>query len=317
MNYIIFDLEWNQCPQGKEKEQPLLPFEIIEIGAVKTDETHEILDTFHEVIRPQVYTRLHYLTREIVSLREDEIRNGRTFPEAAADFFAFCGPDARFCTFGSSDLFELQRNLAWHHLTNPFPFPLFYYDIQKIFSIFYEDRKTRRSLESVVDYLHIQKQETFHSAFSDALYTAQIMQHLTEEAVSKNFSVDYYRTPLNRKQEISITYETYSKFISRPFPNREELLKDRVVTSTTCYLCNKKARRRVQWFASGSHNYLCLSYCEQHGWLKGKIRLRHHTDGTCYAVKTLRLIPTEEAYVIHEKQENLRLRRKMRRNFHD
>ena len=35
MNYIVFDLEWNQSPNGKERENPRLPFEIIEIGAVK------------------------------------------------------------------------------------------------------------------------------------------------------------------------------------------------------------------------------------------------------------------------------------------
>lgn len=34
MNYIVFDLEWNQCPYGKDKENQR-PFEIIEIGAVK------------------------------------------------------------------------------------------------------------------------------------------------------------------------------------------------------------------------------------------------------------------------------------------
>ena len=38
MNYIVFDLEWNQCPYGKERENRRLPFEILEIGAVKLDE---------------------------------------------------------------------------------------------------------------------------------------------------------------------------------------------------------------------------------------------------------------------------------------
>ena len=42
MNYIVFDLEWNQCPYGKEKENKKLPFEIIEIGAVKLDENRNI-----------------------------------------------------------------------------------------------------------------------------------------------------------------------------------------------------------------------------------------------------------------------------------
>ena len=35
MNYIVFDLEWNQCPYGKGQENERIPFEIIEIGAVK------------------------------------------------------------------------------------------------------------------------------------------------------------------------------------------------------------------------------------------------------------------------------------------
>lgn len=45
MNYIVFDLEWNQCPDGKEKEIKDMPFEIIEIGAVKLDSQRRVIDT--------------------------------------------------------------------------------------------------------------------------------------------------------------------------------------------------------------------------------------------------------------------------------
>ena len=38
MNYIVFDLEWNQNPAGKKSRNDRLPFEIIEIGAVKVNE---------------------------------------------------------------------------------------------------------------------------------------------------------------------------------------------------------------------------------------------------------------------------------------
>lgn len=37
MDYIVFDLEWNQSPEGKKGSDKKLPFEIIEIGAVKLD----------------------------------------------------------------------------------------------------------------------------------------------------------------------------------------------------------------------------------------------------------------------------------------
>ena len=32
MNYIVFDLEWNQSPGGRYRENPKLPFEILQAG---------------------------------------------------------------------------------------------------------------------------------------------------------------------------------------------------------------------------------------------------------------------------------------------
>ena len=90
MNYIVFDLEWNQCPEGKGSENPELPFEIIEIGAVKMNESGEILDTFHQFVRPNVYKWLHYRTREVIGLTARDLRDGMPFPEAARDFLRFC-----------------------------------------------------------------------------------------------------------------------------------------------------------------------------------------------------------------------------------
>ena len=40
-NFIVFDLEWNQNPGGKEASVERLPFEIFEIGAVKLNEERE------------------------------------------------------------------------------------------------------------------------------------------------------------------------------------------------------------------------------------------------------------------------------------
>ena len=66
MNYIVFDLEWKQCPYGKERENRRLPLEILEIGAVKLDENRKIVHSFQEVIKPSVYKKLNFRTREIL-----------------------------------------------------------------------------------------------------------------------------------------------------------------------------------------------------------------------------------------------------------
>lgn len=51
MNYIILDLEWNQCPSGKKNENKDLKFEIIEIGAVKVDDNRQYVSEFSSYLR--------------------------------------------------------------------------------------------------------------------------------------------------------------------------------------------------------------------------------------------------------------------------
>ena len=63
MDYVIVDFEWNQSPYGKGTGKKKLPFEIIEIGAVKLDENRNIIDTFDAVIQPKVYKKLHHMTQ--------------------------------------------------------------------------------------------------------------------------------------------------------------------------------------------------------------------------------------------------------------
>lgn len=60
MNYIVFDLEWNQSPGGKRWSNSRLPFEIIEIGAVKLNEKKEIVDSFHKwfLQKPRLWTEV-------------------------------------------------------------------------------------------------------------------------------------------------------------------------------------------------------------------------------------------------------------------
>ena len=59
MNYIVLDLEWNQCPSGKRREDPSLPFEIIEIGAVRMDEGFCRQDEFHALSCTRPFITVH------------------------------------------------------------------------------------------------------------------------------------------------------------------------------------------------------------------------------------------------------------------
>ncbi len=296
-----------------------MPFEIIEIGAVKLDSSSREEDTFHETIRPVLYRKLHYMTRSVIHMTETDFEGKRTFPSVFADFLRWCGDSPVFCTWGPGDLAELQKNVRWHmdqgNLTGnwPFPFPFFYRDIQKVFSYVHEDGKKRRSLEWAVEYLHIEKKEDFHDAFSDACYTARIFQQLPMDAIKRYTSIDTYHTPSRRSEEIHVRYGNYTKFISKSFADRESVMKDRVVTSTKCLFCGQKIRKTIRWFSDNGRNYLCIAQCPEHGLFRSKIRMRQNADDQWYVVKTTRAATDEDVEAVKKKQEVLRQRRRMHR----
>ena len=55
------DMEWNQVLTFSEmvKDPVFLTGEIIQIGAIKLNQTLEVVDSFNERIAPQYYTELH------------------------------------------------------------------------------------------------------------------------------------------------------------------------------------------------------------------------------------------------------------------
>ncbi len=312
MNYIVLDLEWNQSASGKSGEVAELPFEIIEFGAVKMDGSKNIIDNFNETVCPQVYKKLHFATKNLIKVKEEELKKSRTFKEVAEDFIKWCGSDYTICTWGIADLTELQRNFKYFDVKNPFSTPLYYFDIQKMFSLLYEDGKTRRSLEDAVEFLGLEKDRDFHRAYDDAHYTAKIIQNMNMECVKGNYSVDYYRPPQNKKDEIYIVFGSYSKYVSKVYNSKEDMMEDKDVTATRCYQCGRLLRKRVKWFPSG-RTYLCVAQCTKHGYIKGKIRVKKCDDGKIFAVKTLKITDEDTVKAIKERRNEVRKKRRERR----
>ena len=158
MNYIIFDLEWNQSPEGKSGSDERMPYQIIELGAVRRNEKREETGELQTLIKPEVYKWIHDSIRSVVHVDYKDLMSGATIPQAIRDFLDWCGEDFVFCTWGMQDLTELQRNLRYNELLELLPGPVTYYDIQQLFSWFHENMKLRRSLEYAVDTLGIRKE---------------------------------------------------------------------------------------------------------------------------------------------------------------
>lgn len=309
MNYIVLDLEWNQSNTGLEEAVAKLPFEVIEIGAIKLNEGSVMVSEFSELIKPEVYHEMHQITSKLIHLQMQELERGKPFQEVAGRFLEWCGEEPYwFCTWGGTDLTELQRNMRYYNMEPLSNGPIVFYDVQKLFSLAYEDGKSRRALEYAIDFLEIEKDIPFHRAFSDAYYTAEILKRIVAEKpqVLKNVSYDVFHPPADRKSEIKVQFDTYIKYISREFSDKAEAFADREVTSSKCYLCHRNVRKKLRWFTVNGRNYYCLACCEKHGYLKGKIRIRHSEEDKIYVVKTTRLITPEEAAAIKERSAHAR-----------
>ena len=319
MDYIVFDLEWNQSNTGREPEIEDLPFEIIEIGAVKLNNEMKFISEFSQLIKPKVYQEMHYITRKLIHMQMEELQCGKPFPLVIDEFLEWCGKDSIFCTWGPLDLVELQRNMSFYNMQPLSNKPFQFLDVQKLFSLAYEDGKKRRNLEYAIDFLKIEKDIPFHRAFSDAYYTGKILERINEADVNKenailnNVSYDVYNLPKKKRDEIYTIFDNYAKYITREFNDKADILMDKTIMGTKCYLCRKNNKRVIKWFTPNGKHYYCVSCCEKHGYMKSKIRVRKSEKGKVYVVKTMKFISSEEVDMIVTKQEKAKeIRRKKR-----
>ena len=174
------------------------------------------------------------------------------------------------------------------------------------------------ALDTAVRELEIPEDRPFHQAFDDACYTARVMKKLDWEKAEPFISIDYYRLPENRKEEVFLRFPGYTKYVSRTFASREDAIGDRRVTDMVCTVCQKTMKKKIRWFPSGQRAYLCLSACREHGLHKGKLRIKRTEDGTVFVVKTIKPVDEEGAAEIsvrrdeEKKKRNERNRQKRR-----
>ena len=128
-----------------------------------------------------------------------------------------------------------------------------------------------------------------------------------------NYSFDTFIKPKTRNEEIKIVFDNYAKFISHEFFDKTEAMEDKEVISCRCYLCHKNIRRKVKWFSPNGKHYYAISYCDKHGYMKGKIRIRKTEEGMVYVVKTEKFISESEVEEIKERLLKAKEAKKMKK----
>ena len=81
MEYITFDLEWNQPYPGQPLHRDLTA-EIIQIGAVKMDADFHIIDQFKADVKPTFYTHIKREVQQLTGISAEALRRGESSPSS-------------------------------------------------------------------------------------------------------------------------------------------------------------------------------------------------------------------------------------------
>ena len=311
MSIIVFDLEWNQPVDGMDSKDRKLQFEILEIGAVKLDDDGKVLDSFNELVRPVVYDKLNWHTRKMLNISMKELENGKLFVDVCKSFLDWCGENPTFCTWGTQDLTELQRNMRYFNMEPLSDGPIPFYNVQYLFSLQIKDEEKVYNLESAVDKIELEKDIPFHRAYSDAYYTAKIFNIVDKKYLSRGKAYDLFHLPGQTKDEINeYNYGQYY-YVSKLYNEREELVSNRKIMAINCFKCGKRSLRpKTRWFSGNSKIYYGAAYCSFHGPVVGKLRIKSAENGGYYAEKFLKYSDAEGLKEIKTKKENLKKKAK-------
>ncbi|CAH2213084.1 3'-5' exonuclease [Tepidibacter aestuarii] len=227
MNYIIYDLEFNQPRSSKSssrEETKKCPFEIIQIGAIKLDDNFNAIGTFDRLVKPTIYTSIHPYIQDLTNIDMDQLSKADYFPKVYSDFLKFIDDSSIFCVWGKVDLKELFRNIRYHKLELPTTNQ--YIDVQnhttkhlkftKGFSV---------GLEKAVDTFKIPLDKEFHNAFNDAYYTSKIFKTIYNENIVPQ-AYDMNRTARSNsskpKVDMNALFRQFEKMYCRKMSRHEK-----------------------------------------------------------------------------------------------
>ena len=233
MNYIIFDLEFNQdynsVKENKSVLIPKCPFEVIQIGAVKFNESLQTISTLDRLIKPEIYNNIHPFVNEMTGITMDLLNTADPFEEMYKEFIELVKNDRSvLCIWGMTDMKELFRNIEYHKLDTS-AVPKEYINIQLYTSKYFNCPKgTNIGLHNAVELLNIPIKSQFHNAFNDACYTFEVFKRIYNESIkptiyNPNKHMRFSR-PTNEKKKLDEyrLLKQFEKMFNRELTIEEE-----------------------------------------------------------------------------------------------
>lgn len=236
MQYIVFDLEWNNVYGRKIKG---FINEIIEIGAVKLDENLNEISTFSSFVKPSIGKRLRGSVKKLTNITNDDVLGGEPFTQVFSAFRKWVGTDRTLMlTWGDGDIRVLIENYKYLNGIAYIPFLTEYADLQAFVQGKIGTEKGQQvGLGKAAEALGIDDEVySHHRALDDSRLSAECLKKVFDfEGLEKYIKV--------------CGAEFYAKLAFKPHPisNLKNPLIDKKQLTYICPDCRVNAQRLKEW----------------------------------------------------------------------
>lgn len=176
MNYIIFDMEWNQPSSPKEKNPALIHGEIIQIGFFVLDDSLEILHKEDILIKPVCYPAINKYVGILTGITQNMLNQGVSFSTAINRMAEFFTEETALFTWGDDDIPILRENIKFHNIHNII-LPM-NYNLQRFFCAQTDTPSRQIALKTAAEHFGIEPDVQAHNALNDAYITLLIAKKL-------------------------------------------------------------------------------------------------------------------------------------------
>ena len=250
MFYVIFDLEWNNVYSRKHKG---FFNEIIEIGAVLTDESMLVLDTFSVFVKSQLGKKLTGRTKTLTNISNEDLKSGLTFGRAVGEMKKWLdGRDCVFLSWGNSDVRTFLENYRYFLGSDKITIMKNYADLQKYCqTVMKIDPANQIGLSAAAHLLGIDTGKySTHRALEDCRISLKCMKKCYDGSLFPGFILkcddSFYRR---------LAFKTH--FITNI--NNPRL--DRSALKCDCESCGRAATRLSEWKVTGQ-SFRAMFYCK-------------------------------------------------------
>ncbi len=297
MEYVIFDLEWDNVFYKPEKR---FINQILQIGAVKLDGDFNIIDEFTATIRSEISKKVSGRFSSLTGITTEMMQAGIPLEEAVCGFNSFSKGAEVTMTWSDSDLYTIVENEKLLKKSGTAFKMNHYLDLQKLVQAKMRENgyvsKNQISLEAAAEFFSINTEEfSMHTALDDSRVCGKLLKICYNGDVFKTLLKDTNNPEFYRRLH----------FKSYPITDIENSSLDKSRFNFLCPDCGCKINRiskwkyRNRWFSAPCK---CPQCNEKY---IGRVYAKMTFDGVVYKQRIKKLVKKEQKNEVQPVSEEM------------